>query len=679
MNWLINIVIFQLLLGQAISDLSCMESKKCSCSRHAEKDEIQVTCNSSTTTVNSMDSIIEIDCKSDQIQWEKLFDHINLTQLYYKNCILDTGIHQTISEFGIDEIRSIKMINMKLNSSRLKNVYFSNLESVDHLDITNTKLVLTNESFEGTPNLTKLFLRQNFIEEIPKGVFKFLTHLIMLDLGGNKITKIETDVFDSIPLKSLILDSNYLTTLSLNIPSLKRLDVSNNGLTSITVNNLNKLVELSLNKNILITMPDQPFKNTSLESIKYNDGNFTNIPDQFLTKLERLLKVHLKSLNLEKLPENMIWNSANITELSLASNRLKELPVLFFRDSEKMKVLDLSKNQIEKIDYDLMKPLINLEILDLSSNLIVQINKYGLRLGSYLGNLVNLNLEKNSIVHIEREALNIPKLKHFKLAHNKISKLFSNYSFSLHYLSSVEDIDLSNNRITSIDSDWMTLIKLKNVNLAYNNFTILEAKDFQFLNENVKFNLNYNPLQEVDLNGLVSFIKAQPSERLLHNTKKITLSGNKLICDCRNYEFAMYIKNQMPKAVYKYINIEQDLICTNGTEFSNINAESLTCDWKLFYDLNKVDCLDSECACAYRPHDRSAIMNCSDRNLTSAPNIIISSKHINYTELNLRNNFITRLPNYEHSNIRKLNVGYNNLIDINITQLPKNIIVSLYN
>lgn len=686
MNWLIiNIILFQF-LGQALSHLPCLKSQKCSCQKHVNEEEIQVTCNSSTVTANLIESLVQIHCKSDNIHWEQSFEEISFMKLEYTYCLLNTGIHQIMSMLGINEVQSIKLISMKLNSS-LEGFYLSNLESVRQLDISNTqlmstnerlevviskKLILTNESFRGTPNLTRLFLRQNNIEELPNGIFKDLLYLEVLDLGGNKISIIESNLFGFIPLKGLILDSNNLTTLNLKVQSLKHLDVSNNRLMSITVEHLNKLVDLSLNKNILIKLPDEPFQNTSLQIIKLNYCNF-NIPHKFLTHLDQLLKVHIKSSNLEKVPENMIWNSSNITELSLASNHLKEIPLMFFRDSGKMKVLDLSKNKIEKINYEILRPLLQLEHLDLSNNLIVQINNYCFR---HLRNLLYLNLEKNSIIQIDSEALNVPKLKLLKLAHNKLSNLYSDYSFLLHYLDEVEDIDLSNNKISRIDQSWVNLVKLKNVNLANNNFTVLGIGDILFLNDKVRINLNSNPLNYLDLTNLETFVKQQSSTNNLWNTgtREITLSGNQLICDCRNYEFARYLHNKMPNNFYKYLKIEQNLLCNDGTEFINVQIDSLTCDWKLYYDSEKVDC--PECECTYRPYDNSAIMNCSNRNLTLAPKIIISSKHINYTELNLRNNFITKLPNYEHLNIRKLNVGNNNLTTINITQLPKAIMVS---
>ncbi|XP_008182102.1 protein toll [Acyrthosiphon pisum] len=671
MNWLMHIIILQVLLGQVLSNLTCTNIKnidKCSCKHDLYGEDIEVECGLSTLELNLMESIIKIECNSDQTKWEQNFGQIDINKLHYAKCLLsDSGINQTISTLGINKIQSLKLVSMRLNGS-LENTYLSNLESVETLDITLTKLILTNESFEGTPRLTKLYLRENYIEDIPAGVFKPLTLLQILDLGDNKITKINSDLFYGIPLKRLNLDTNYLTSLDLNSQSLNNLDVANNRITSLTVGRLNQLLNISLNKNILVTMPDQTFKNTSLVSIRFSYGNFTTIPQRFLTNLDRLLNVYLTSLNIEKVPENMIWDSQNITNLSLASNRLKELPVMFFRDARKLKLLDLSKNQIENINHELLGPLINLETLDLSNNLIIKINNYSLK---HLRNLKYLNLERNKITNINREALNVPKLKTLKLAYNKISNLTPNNVFSLYYLDQVETIDLSNNFINCIDPGWVNLIKLININLSSNNFTVLRIQDIQYINEIVKTNLNNNPLEVIDLSNLEIFAKAQSPPYNFWNNRQINLSSDKFICDCRNYEYARFLHNQMPKIVYKYLQIEQKLICNDGlgTEFSNLNIESLTCDWKIFEDVDKTDCF--ECECTYRPHDKSALMNCSNRNLIVAPEVIISSRNVNYTELNLRNNSITKLPNYENLNIKKLNIGYNNLNTINITQLPK--------
>lgn len=677
MNWFINIIMFQLLVGQTLSELSCLKTEKCTCQKYIDREQLEVTCNSSIMKVDLEQSFVDIHCYSNQIQWEQSFEQINITTLHYSNCSIDSGIHYLFSMLGINNIQEIKLNRMKLNGS-LERFYLLHFKSVTQLDITDTKstLTLTNDSFEGTPNLTKLFLRKNLIKELPLDVFKHLTKLEVLDLGGNEISIINSYLFNGIPLKGLILDSNHLTTLSLNVPTLKHLDVSNNELTSITVEDLKNLVDISLNKNTLITMPDQPFYNTSLELIRFNYGNFTSLPKQFLSGLHKLQKVYLKSLSLDVIPEDMIWNSPNIIELSLSSNRLKKLPIRFFRDSKKMKVLDLSKNKIALIDYDLLKPLINLNHLDLSNNLIVQINNYGLR---HLKNLLYLNLEKNNLSMIEREALNIPKLRTLKLAHNKIRDLSPNYIFSFHYLYEVEDIDLSNNNISNIDLGWINLVRLKQISLANNNFTFLGIEEIQYFKEGVKLDLRSNPLKVVDLSNLVRYVTAQSTFDNSESTRTITprhirFSGNNLICDCRNYDFAMYLHIQMPKVVYKHLEIDQRLICSNGTYFEYVNVNSLTCDWNIFNDANKIDCPD--CVCTYHPHDRSAMMNCSNKNLISAPTKIISSKNINYTTVILRNNSIAKLPNYEHFNIRKLDVGYNSLFSINISQLPSNIMVS---
>jgi len=251
MNWLMHIIILQVFLGQVLSNV-CVSSDKCLCKHDLYNEgNIQVACGLSTLESNLMESIIKIECNSDNIQWEQYFSQIDIKKLHYAKCLLsDTGIHQTISTLGINKVQSLKLVAIRLNGS-LENTYLSNLESVETLDITLTKLILTNESFEGTPNLTKLYLRQNYIEELPAGVFKPLTLLEILDLGDNKITKINSDLFFGIPLKGLNLDTNYLTSLDLNAQSLKHLDVANNRINFLTVGRLSQLLDISLNKNIL--------------------------------------------------------------------------------------------------------------------------------------------------------------------------------------------------------------------------------------------------------------------------------------------------------------------------------------------------------------------------------------------------------------------------------------------
>ncbi|CAI6366561.1 unnamed protein product [Macrosiphum euphorbiae] len=617
MNWLMHIITLQVL-----SNLLCIRSEPCFCEevriidgdvRNTFKYATYIECESSNLDLNFMESLTEMKCFEDY-----------------------TSATVTV---GMNTAESLKLVAMRLNGC-LETTYLSNLESLHELYITHTKLIFTNESFEGTPRLTKLYLRHNYIEDIPVGMFKPLTHLKILDLEDNKLTTINSDLIYGIPLIYLNLDTNYLTSLDLNSQSLEYLDVTNNRITSLTVGRLYRLYTILLNKNILVTMPDQTFKNTSLTSIEFSYGNFTTIPQRFLTNLDGLGNVNLTSLNIKKVPKNMIWNSTNIWQLTLASNCLTELPVMFFRDATKLKFLDLSKNQIENIKYKLLLPLKKLEFIDLSNNLITKIENCGLWPLSYL--LEYLNSERNVMATFEPERYyNFKELQKINLAHNKISKL------------------------TSFDSNYSIieiLLNLIYINLSSNNFTVLRIQDIQYINEIVEIDLENNPLEVIDMSNLEIF----GSNNFLNN-RHLKLSSDKFICDCRNYKFARFLHyNQMPK-------IKQKLICNDGlrTEFSDVNIESLICDWKIFEDVDKTDCF--ECECTYRPHDKSALMNCSNRNLILAPEVIISSKNVNYTELNLRNNSITKLPNYENLNIKKLNIGYNNLNTINMTQLPKNL------
>ncbi|XP_050428977.1 protein toll-like [Adelges cooleyi] len=667
MNWTLSLLVVYL-LSPAFSELTCLKNENCFCQMSMDHDDMEVICNNSVDVkLKSMHSLVQIQCQSEKMMWHQVFNQINITTIDYKNCHLpDRGFRHTFSLLGINDFQIMRLNYIKLYSS-FGSVYLSNLQNVKHLEISvskaDSKLILTNDTFNGTPNLIKLFLRSNNIDHLPKYVFKQLTALERLDLGGNKLTNLDPDLFNGIPLKILNLDSNSLTTLSLKIQSLIHLELSNNKLTAIDVDNLNNLKHLYLNKNVLTRMKDKPFTNTSLETLNYKNGNFT-IPNKFLTDLNQLHIVTLISLNLEVLPENIFWGSRNIKSLLLSSNRLKNLPVLLFQDSENIIELDLSKNLIEDINQELFRPLKKLEKLDLSRNYLTRINT-GLK---YSTNLVNLNLAKNKIWTFDYAALNLPKLKELKMADNQIVSLASNLQFSLQYLENVENLDLAHNKITSIDPGWVNLVKLKNVNLSNNNISKLSIEDLQYF-VHIETDFSSNPLQTVNLSGLDVIANSQTS---MYNTKKIVLSSHTFSCDCDNYEFGRYLHKLMTDNMYKYLKIEQDLTCNNGMSFKDVSLDSLTCGWDQFDDENKTDC--SECICTYRPFDNSAIMNCSNSNLKLAPTKIITSKNLNYTELNLRNNLITELPDYTSVNIGKLDVGNNSLNFLNMSCLPRKLI-----
>lgn len=521
MNLLTHIIILQILLSQVLSNILNCVSSKCGPCKYPEKYIMQVECSDSYTVkakftqdYNPLITII-VECHSDKIMhWEKHFDLIDeyfYRDFYYINlrfskCQLSgTKIEQIISILGIKNIRVLELLETKINGT-LESTYFASLKSVLTVEISKTILILTNHSFNGTPILSYLSLKNNDLKEIPQGVFKHLFKLLKLDLSNNCITKIESDVFEIPSLIFLDLSNNYLTTLSLNIPS-----------------------------------------------------------------------------------------------------------------------------------------------------------------------LLLLNLVNNSFTHLKPEALNLPELETLYLAKNNIRNLTSNNLFSFHNLVNVTNIDLSYNFINCIDPGWLNLTNLIYLDLSSNNFTVLKLQEFQNINGIRDININFNPLEEINMSGLEEIAKAHLQPKSSYS--QLHISSGKLICDCRNYELARFIRNQSLPIVQKYLKINEKLICNDGTVFSKIKIDSLTCDWKMFEDLDKTDCL-RECECTYRPHDKSALMNCSKRNLTLAPKSITSSRNLNYTELNLSHNSITKLPNYQFFNIKKLYIEFNNLNSIIISQLPKNLMVS---
>lgn len=84
-------------------------------------------------------------------------------------------------------------------------------------------------------------LKSNNIKELPLGLFVHLQHLESLDLRYNQLTHLQTFIFEGLlNLQWLFLGSNCLESvavveMSLNLPRLEWLHLSNNLLTLIGI------------------------------------------------------------------------------------------------------------------------------------------------------------------------------------------------------------------------------------------------------------------------------------------------------------------------------------------------------------------------------------------------------------------------------------------------------------
>jgi len=134
----------------------------------------------------------------------------------------------------VDDKKLSRQLDMLLSSDHF-------LEHLTSLIITNTSLTRVPASVCNLLNLRSLNLNRNSITELPDNCFTKLTKLVTLSLNENSITRLQDGLFDGLQsLVTLDFKWNHIAFIGLRVFSnssdmtnLRRLDLSNNSLTSL--------------------------------------------------------------------------------------------------------------------------------------------------------------------------------------------------------------------------------------------------------------------------------------------------------------------------------------------------------------------------------------------------------------------------------------------------------------
>ncbi|CAG9859594.1 unnamed protein product [Phyllotreta striolata] len=198
-----------------------------------------------------------LDLSKNQIEYINLKD---LKSVKYLNLahnkiniatVLTININNTVEELFLDR-NNIKEIEPNA---------FIKYHKLKHLHLFRNKIKLKSLSFNGLINLKKLYINSNCIKYLPKGVFKDLYNLTLLDLSQNNLTVLEfNDTFASLRhLEVLNLSKNSLENLRYDLleplKDLVVLDISHNKLHyieyDVILTNLPLLSSLDIKYNIL--------------------------------------------------------------------------------------------------------------------------------------------------------------------------------------------------------------------------------------------------------------------------------------------------------------------------------------------------------------------------------------------------------------------------------------------
>ncbi|XP_011302168.1 toll-like receptor 13 isoform X2 [Fopius arisanus] len=357
-------------------------------------------------------------------------------------------------------------------------------------------------------NRTSFFCPDSQLHEFPENITKSIQYL---DLTGNYLKIIPSDIGRFVELKYLNLGRNLLTGLPDNFKELcklERLDLSNNDIHDITagigvITKLPNLRILNIKGNSITSL-----ENLASEVVRAVDASHCSITNMTNTSLLGL---------------------PDLRSLTLAGNPLKTLQDI---QSEKLKWLDLSTCRLNYLVADTFKKLPALEYLKLSHNpkLVYSTRKETLKHSS-------LKKLDASGCNLDRPGIHgLPSLTHVTLSHNMIHFL-PDYIFVKN--GALIHLNLSFNGLLRINAcSLIGMPKLAHLDLSGNHLENISASAFRDNIELKSLNISHNGMRNfprlvasvVNLDLSTNLIEYIPRDSLrnMWRIDSLILSGNRL-------------------------------------------------------------------------------------------------------------------------------------------------------
>uniref|UniRef100_A0A8C2X9D0 Leucine rich repeats and immunoglobulin like domains 1 n=1 Tax=Cyclopterus lumpus TaxID=8103 RepID=A0A8C2X9D0_CYCLU len=319
-----------------------------------------------------------------------------------------------------------------------------------------------------------------------------------LNLGHNKLTSINVEVFDSLPnLRELRLDHNELTS----IPDLGQA--------------ASKIVSLYLHHNKIRSIDGRRTRElASVETLDLSNNDITELRGHCFPAGLQIRDLYLSNNKISVLELGALDHlGSTLQVLRLSRNRISQIPVRAFQ-LPRLVQLELNRNRIRQVEGLTFQGLSSLEVL---------------------------KLQRNSITKLTDGAFwDLAKMKNLHLDYNSLSEVNSG---SLYGLTSLQQLFLSNNYIARINPDgWKFCQKLRELNLSYNNLTRLDEGSLAVLGDLHSLRLGHNSISHItegafrglkaveldhnDISGTIEDTNGAFSG--LDSLNKLTLFGNKI-------------------------------------------------------------------------------------------------------------------------------------------------------
>ncbi|KAI5089170.1 CD180 antigen precursor [Silurus meridionalis] len=283
------------------------------------------------------------------------------------------------------------------------------------------------------------------------------------------------------------------------------------------LSNLSMLSHLILDMNSFTSVCDiNPMNFPSLTHLSVSrNSEYLHFKDNCLEPLSHLVELQLSHSNLmtgDVCCNKQLAGLRELKLLNLSYNFLMKWEPLPFNATPNLEHLDCTKTQFLLSSSSPFIKLENLQTLNLS--------------------FTHLNLSRNAQL-----LKGLSKLRELHLRGNAIQGGVLAKTENFDYVPLLKNLDLSSCGIAQIREDvFKNLAKLQYVDLSENQLAVLSLAAFYSLNQ-IQLNFGSNKIMVVDVNVVKD----------LGTSSSIDLSSNPLACDCTNYQFIMWVKDNVRK------------------------------------------------------------------------------------------------------------------------------------
>lgn len=351
--------------------------------------------------------------------WRLNISHIALTSLdkttfngkYDQRLRVLLASHNNLTEIKANlfaNAKQVKEVDFSFNQiNRIDPTAFVDADELEILNLSGNSLMkLENQIFTKLKSLHTLDLNGNQIDEIDSLTFAGLTSLSRLDLSFNRLTGINVQSFGEVSLKHLNLSHNTISECVLKgLNNLQVLNLSHNNMTVLNETTVDKSPAL---KTLIVS--HNHIKNVTnignlsgLTELDLSYNGITSLSSNAFTKLANLADLNLAHNSIKTLDSNPFSMNSNLRHLNLSHNDLAFIKSGTFLKPYKLQSMDLSGNNFKNLDFNVFLPrLYELHSIFLDGNKLTNLNGFRRSLFPEL-----------KIIGIQNNAFNCSYLRYF--------------------------------------------------------------------------------------------------------------------------------------------------------------------------------------------------------------------------------------------------------------------------